>query len=64
MNRELKLATGGTIDLRLLVPLGTAGLTALNARRASGLTPLWLTLLTFAFNSFVALHRGVPLEVR
>lgn len=63
LNRELKVATGGTIDLRVLVPLGTAGLTALNAQRANGPTPLWLTLLTFAFNSFVALHRGVPLEV-
>lgn len=63
LNRELKIATGGVVDLRLLVPLGTAGLTALNAQRANGPTPLWLTLLTFAFNSFVALHRGVPLEM-
>lgn len=63
LNREMKLATGGTVDLRLLVPLGTAALTALNARQASGPTPLWLTLVTFAFNSFVALHRGVALEM-
>jgi hypothetical protein len=63
LNREIKLATGGALDLRLIVPLGAAGLTALNARRAAGPTPLWMTLLTFAFNSFVALHRGVPMEM-
>ncbi len=43
--------------------LGAAGLAALNAQQASGPRPLWLTLLTFAFNSFVSLHRGVPLEL-
>jgi hypothetical protein len=63
LNRELKLATGGTLDFRLIVPLGAAGITALNRQYANGPTPLWMTLLTFAFNSFVALHRGVPIEL-
>ncbi len=60
VDRELKVATNGVVDLRLLLPLGAAGASAASARTAaSGATPLWLTLAIFAFSSFDALHRGV-----
>lgn len=35
----------------------------MRSRRPARGTPFWFNLLVFAFDSFVALHRGVPLEV-
>lgn len=48
-------ATGDQLDLKLLLPL-VAGLlgVALLPRTAS--TPLWVTLMIFAFSSFLVLH--------
>jgi hypothetical protein len=64
LNREMKLATDGLLDLRLLMPLAAAAASAATgARRPSQGTPPWFNLLVFAFDSFVAFHRGVPLEV-
>jgi len=48
-------ATGNALDLKVLLPIlaGSIGLTML---RGSRRTPLWLTLMIFAFTSFTILH--------
>ncbi|MGO9056133.1 MAG: HMA2 domain-containing protein [Candidatus Binataceae bacterium] len=48
-------ATGNALDLKVLLPLvaGGLGLTMLGKPRR---TPAWLTLLMFAFSSFISLH--------
>jgi hypothetical protein len=55
LDDSLKSATEGQLDLRLLVPLSalTVGLFAL---RKTMSTPLWLTMMVFAFNSFLSLN--------
>ena len=60
----MKLASDGLVDLRLLMPLAAAAASAaVRRRRPSQGTPFRCNLLVLAFDSFVALHRGVPLEV-
>lgn len=55
LDDALRTATGGAMDLKLLVPFVLAGLGVTFLGR-SRTTPIWLTLLMFAFSSFVALH--------
>jgi hypothetical protein len=60
LDQELKQATDGILDLRMLLPAGAGALSAATrARQPAGPTPLWLTLAIFAFHSFVSLHRNV-----
>lgn len=56
MDSGLRNASGGYLDLKVLFPLGVAAATSLHKARGRG-TPMWLTLSTFAFNAFIALHR-------
>jgi len=51
----VRAATGNALDLKVLLPIlaGSIGLTML---RGSRRTPLWLTLMIFAFTSFTILH--------
>jgi hypothetical protein len=55
LDREIRQATDNELDLKLLLPLaaGALGLVAFERKAA---TPLWLTLLIFAFHSFLTLH--------
>jgi hypothetical protein len=55
LDNEIRSATGNEFDLKFIMPfaVGVAGLFAL---RYSSTTPLWLTLLIFAFHSFLGLH--------
>jgi hypothetical protein len=55
LNREVRQATGNTVDLKVLLPAGLA-VWAFFKANAEVATPLWVTLAIFAFNSFVALH--------
>lgn len=48
-------STGNLLDLRTLLPLAMGGIGLTWMGRTKG-TPLWLTLMIFAFSSFVALH--------
>jgi hypothetical protein len=60
---NLRKASDGFLDLKVLLPLGVAAATTLHKARARG-TPMWLTMSTFAFNAFLTLHRhrlGAPL---
>jgi hypothetical protein len=56
LDSGLRHASDGYLDLKVLLPLGVAAATSLHKARGRG-TPMWLTLSTFAFNAFLALHR-------
>lgn len=59
LNEGVKQATSNMVDLKVLLPLGLAIYTFKEA--GSGVvTPLWVTLGIFSFNSFVALHHPKP----
>jgi hypothetical protein len=55
---RLRNVTEDAVDLRALVPLASAfaGVVG-SARPGPAPTPLWVTLVIFAFNSFLTLHR-------
>jgi hypothetical protein len=56
LDSRLRRASDGYLDLKLLLPLAFAAATSMRQARGRG-TPMWLTLGTFAFNSFLSLHR-------
>jgi len=62
LDHEIRLATDNEVDLKFILPFGVAVL-GLLALRHSSTTPLWLTLLIFAFNSFLGLHAPTPSEL-
>ncbi len=55
IDHEIRLATDNEIDLKFILPFGV-GILGLLALRHSSTTPLWMTLLIFAFHSFLGLH--------
>jgi len=55
LDREVRDATDNQLDLKVLLPLAV-GVLGLFALRRKATTPLWLTLLIFAFHSFLTLH--------
>lgn len=62
LDHEIRVATDNEVDLKFILPFGVAVL-GLLALRYSSTTPLWLTLLIFAFNSFLGLHAPTPAEL-
>jgi hypothetical protein len=62
LDYEIRVATDNEVDLKFILPFGVAIL-GLLALRYSSTTPLWLTLLIFAFNSFLGLHAPTPSEL-
>jgi hypothetical protein len=56
LDNRLRQASAGYLDLKLLLPLAFAAATSMRQARGRG-TPMWLSLGTFAFNSFISLHR-------
>jgi hypothetical protein len=63
LDHQTKAATGNQFDLRVLLPLSAAGLgLAVMRETPAAPTPLWLTLIIFAFSSFVMLNRPHPEE--
>jgi len=57
IDNKLRQASNGYLDLKVLLPTGIAIATSLNKARAKG-TPMWLSLGTFAFNTFLTLHHN------
>jgi hypothetical protein len=55
LDESVREATDNELDLRVLLPVGVAAVALLTMRRRTG-TPVWLTALIFAFNSFRSLH--------
>jgi Heavy metal associated domain 2 len=62
LDHEIREASNNEVDLKFILPFGV-GILGLLALRYSSTTPLWLTLLIFAFNSFVGLHAPMPGEL-
>jgi hypothetical protein len=56
LDANLRKASDGYLDLKMLLPLGVAVATSLHKARSRG-TPMWMSLGTFAFNAFLTLHR-------
>jgi len=54
-DRELKLATGNTIDLKIVLAGGLAAYTFLEIG-GSAATPMWVTLALFSLNHFAELQ--------
>ena len=63
LDHEIRVASNNEIDLKFILPFGVAVLGML-ALRYSSATPLWLTLLIFAFNSFLGLHAPMPEDLQ
>jgi len=59
IDEGIKRATDNNLDLKVLLPLGLAVYAFLEAE-TEAVTPLWVTLAIFSFNSFVALHHPHP----
>lgn len=59
LDRQLKQATGNSLDLKVLVPLGLAAVTFVEIG-ATAATPVWVTIGLFSLNHFVELqaHQG------
>jgi hypothetical protein len=55
LDRELKLATGNTIDLKIVLAGGLAAFTFLEIG-GNAATPMWVTLVLFSLNHFAELH--------
>ncbi len=56
VDRDIKIATGNNLDLKMLLAAGVIAVTVLEIG-ASAATPVWVTLLLFATNHYVELHR-------
>ncbi|MBV9827693.1 MAG: hypothetical protein JO001_18835 [Alphaproteobacteria bacterium] len=59
LDRDLKLATGNTLDLKIVVATGLAAYTFLELGLEAG-TPIWVTLAIFALNHFAEMHGEPP----
>jgi Heavy metal associated domain 2 len=55
LDNEIRSATDDELDLKFILPL-VVGVLGIFSLRHSSTTPLWLTLLIFAFHSFLGLH--------
>jgi len=55
LDSEIRNATDDELDLKFILPL-VVGVLGIFSLRYSSTTPLWLTLLIFAFHSFLGLH--------
>ena len=56
IDKSIKYATDNQLDLKILLPIGAALAGFSTLRRSNASTPLWLTLILFAFSSYTALH--------
>ena len=55
LDAELLQVSNGYLDFKVLLPLGIAIATSMSRARGRG-TPMWISLSTFAFNSFLTFH--------
>jgi hypothetical protein len=55
IDREIKLATSNTVDLKIVLALGLIGLTVMEVG-ATAATPVWVTLAIFTVNHFIEMH--------
>jgi len=55
VDREIRLATDNTIDLKIVIAVGLIGLTVMQVG-ATAATPVWVTLAIFTLNHFLEMH--------
>jgi hypothetical protein len=55
LDREVKLATNNTIDLKIVFAVGIIALTVFEVG-ATAATPVWVTLAIFTVNHFIEMH--------
>jgi Heavy metal associated domain 2 len=55
LDNEIRTATDDEFDLKFILPL-VVGVLGIFSYRRSSAAPLWLTLMIFAFHSFLNLH--------
>jgi hypothetical protein len=55
LDREIKVATGNTIDLKIVFAVGIICLTVFEVG-ATAATPVWVTLAIFTVNHFIQMH--------
>ena len=55
MDREMKIVTGNTVDMKILLAGGLAAFTFLEIG-AEAATPMWVTLVLFSLNHLTELH--------
>jgi hypothetical protein len=55
LDREIKVATSNTIDLKIVLAFGIIGITVLEVG-ATAATPVWVTLSIFMLNHFIEMH--------
>ena len=56
LDREIKIASGNVVDLKILLAVGIIGLTVFEIG-ASAATPVWLTLTIFSLNHVIELQQ-------
>jgi len=54
-DREIKLATGNVLDLKMVLAIGVIGITVLEVG-ATAATPVWVTLSLFGLNHFIEMQ--------
>jgi hypothetical protein len=54
-DREIKLATGNVLDLKMVLAIGVVGFTVLEVG-ATAATPVWVTLSLFGLNHFIEMQ--------
>jgi Heavy metal associated domain 2 len=55
LDREVKLATNNTVDLKIVFAVGIIALTVFEVG-ATAATPVWVTLAIFTVNHFIEMH--------
>ena len=55
-DREIKLASGNMVDLKIVLAIGIIGVTVLEVG-ATTATPIWLTLTIFSVNHAIEMHQ-------
>lgn len=55
-DREIKLASGNMVDLKIVLAIGIIGVTVLEVG-ATTATPIWLTLMIFSVNHAIEMHQ-------
>jgi hypothetical protein len=55
LDREIKLATNNTVDLKIVFAVGIIALTVFEVG-ATAATPVWVTLAIFTVNHFIEMH--------
>jgi hypothetical protein len=54
-DREIKVATGNVLDLKMVLAIGVVGFTIFEVG-ATAATPVWVTLSLFALNHFIEMQ--------